>query len=113
MKISNEKFRQEIDSYHQTLIARFYNNGYSEQEKPTVSKIIEELSEILSMCGAEPVVDWEQGMLIDSICVHDKEHMIYGYDQFGNYWEATGVYTDGELVQVNGPEMQVKSLTTG
>lgn len=95
-----------LQNYQQSLIARHYNNNFSNETKSEIAKIIDEIGEMIV-----PKIEWEQGILMEKICVHDKVHMIFGYDQFGGYWEAMGIYTDGELVEVKDPELQEQPLT--
>lgn len=52
----------------------------------------------------EPVIEWEQGDLMENLCVHDSVYDLSGVDQFGQKYQAMGVYTDGELVSINDIE---------
>lgn len=95
--------KQILQDYQQALISRHYNSNFSDETKSALNTVIEEIGEII-----KPKIEWEQGLLMETISVHDKSHMIFGYDQFGNYWEAIGHYSLGELVKVEDPTLEIE-----
>lgn len=54
-------------------------------------------------------IDWEQGELAESICVHDKIYIVNGTSVLGNDYEASGLYSDGTLVEI----LEVEHLNSG
>lgn len=45
-------------------------------------------------------IHWEQGEELESIDVHDKTYIVKGESDLGNRYEATGIYSDDELVSI-------------
>ena len=46
-------------------------------------------------------IDWEQGLLMEKICYHDKTYVVSGESELGNKYEAIGFYSDGTLLFID------------
>lgn len=48
--------------------------------------------------------NWTKGIPTDSICVHDKTHVVNGVTKKGNAYEGIGFYSDDELIFIEDLE---------
>ena len=49
-------------------------------------------------------IDWEQGLEMEEICVHDKTYIVNGESDLGNKYEAIGYYSDDTLLFIQDLE---------
>lgn len=50
-------------------------------------------------------IDWEQGLELEEISVHDSTYIVYGKSDLGNEFEATGYYSDGSFLFIEDLEI--------
>lgn len=54
-------------------------------------------------------IDWEQGLEMEEIDVHDKTYIVNGESELGNKYEGIGFYSDGSLLFIEDLEFIPKS----
>lgn len=50
--------------------------------------------------------EWEQGLELEEIDIHDKSHFVYTTTELGNDFEAVGYYSDGSLLFIDDLEFK-------
>lgn len=51
-------------------------------------------------------IDWERGLLMEELCIHDKTYIVNGESDLGNKYESIGFYSDGSLLFIEDLEFK-------
>lgn len=51
-------------------------------------------------------IDWEKGLELEEIDIHDKTYIVKGASKLGNNYEAIGYYSDGALLFIEDLELK-------
>ena len=49
-------------------------------------------------------IDWDRGLLMEDICIHDKIYIVSGESDLGNKYEGIGFYSDDSLLFIDDLE---------